>query len=291
MQQQRKQSNPVIAFTWMTAAAALTLLILGGCASSGLNSDSLTERLANRGITVLSANNPFLAPNLYLKKAEEGHPELEGFFERVGYPLAIEVEKEFMTPAVTSLYYPEHREIYWMEPTEDLWVIHGPYKMPPDVLARLKKEMRAGARAPEKITAGFDGAPEITSDLDAPAAPQRKQAEPLELQRQLQIEELVLAHSSAPAERTPRGDLIHYVTEPNETLLDIALWYTFEEENALRIERTNRIENPAKLEVGESIVVPEYLVKNGKVLTQEGLSALRGIRADAGGPAPPEPLF
>lgn len=61
-----------------------------------------------------------------------------------------------------------------------------------------------------------------------------------------------------PAELTPRGDLVHYVIAPNETIEQIAGWYTDNPANAEKLLRLNSLQ---KLEVGDVVVVPNYMVK------------------------------
>lgn len=78
------------------------------------------------------------------------------------------------------------------------------------------------------------------------------------------------------AEITPRGDLVHYVTLPGETLAIIAKWYTQDRENAGRIGRLNKLKDPTSLAVGDTIVIPSYLVKNKTRLTEDAIKKLEG---------------
>lgn len=82
--------------------------------------------------------------------------------------------------------------------------------------------------------------------------------------------------SKLPAEVSPRGDVVHYVTYPNESLELISEWYTFDRENTPRLARINRLSQPVRLSVGDTVVVPGYLVRNKFRLTEEALLALRG---------------
>lgn len=75
------------------------------------------------------------------------------------------------------------------------------------------------------------------------------------------------------AEITPRGDLVHYVSFPGETLGVIARWYTFDRDNALKLARINGLsERPVS--IGDSIVIPTYLLRNKGRLTEQALQAL-----------------
>ena len=60
------------------------------------------------------------------------------------------------------------------------------------------------------------------------------------------------------AELTPRGDLVHYVISPNETIDQIAGWYTDNPANGEKLLRLNSLQ---KLEIGDVIVIPNYMVK------------------------------
>lgn len=60
------------------------------------------------------------------------------------------------------------------------------------------------------------------------------------------------------AELTPRGDLVHYVISPNETIDQIAGWYTDNPANGEKLLRLNSLQ---KLEIGDVVVIPNYMVK------------------------------
>lgn len=64
---------------------------------------------------------------------------------------------------------------------------------------------------------------------------------------------------SENAELTPRGDLVHYVISPNETIEQIAGWYTDNPANADKLLRLNSLNK--KLEIGDVVVIPSYMVK------------------------------
>ena len=76
------------------------------------------------------------------------------------------------------------------------------------------------------------------------------------------------------AELSPRGDLVHYVTFPGETLSMIARWYTGDRTNAGRIARMNGLPNPDQLRIGDSVVVPKYLLATTKRLTATAVEEL-----------------
>jgi len=77
-----------------------------------------------------------------------------------------------------------------------------------------------------------------------------------------------------PGEITSHGDLVHHVTFPGETLSIIARWYTADRNNAGKIARINKIANPDQLSVGDTVIVPSYLLRNKNRLTQNGMNEL-----------------
>ena len=87
---------------------------------------------------------------------------------------------------------------------------------------------------------------------------------------------LVALAAKAPdvmAEISPKGDLVHYVTLPAETLEAITRWYTFDAANTARIRRINQL--PATgLAQGDQVVIPAYLIKNKKRLDEGSLRQL-----------------
>jgi hypothetical protein len=92
------------------------------------------------------------------------------------------------------------------------------------------------------------------------------------------INKLVSSEDLSPAEETPRGDIVHYVTSPQETLSIIALWYSGEKENNERLGRINRIKGES-LSPGDTLVIPRYMVKNKKILSS---ALVEKIAASAG---------
>ncbi|RIL09841.1 MAG: hypothetical protein DCC75_05645, partial [Proteobacteria bacterium] len=93
------------------------------------------------------------------------------------------------------------------------------------------------------------------------------------------IQELASKFSGQAAELSPKGDLVHYVTYPGETLSNIARWYTFERDNAARIARINDLKNPDQLSPGDTIVIPAYMLKNKVRLSEQALKELQTIAA------------
>ena len=108
-------------------AASLYCLLVPGCTfTQPTITDSLVDRLRNRGPVALSSNNPYLAANLLVSREMETSPELQGFVEHRGAPAALEVEKSLLGPLIAYFYYPENREEYVLEKIEGTWIIRGP---------------------------------------------------------------------------------------------------------------------------------------------------------------------
>lgn len=88
---------------------------------------------------------------------------------------------------------------------------------------------------------------------------------------------LITASTGRTAETSPRGDLVHYVTNQNETLPLIAEWYTDSPLNGPRIARMNGRRPNDTPAVGDSIIVPSYLVTNRNRLSDEAITALTEV--------------
>ena len=89
------------------------------------------------------------------------------------------------------------------------------------------------------------------------------------------IQQIIARGDKATGELTPKGDLVHYVTYPDEDLSIIARWYTYEAWNAGKIARVSGIAANKPLSPGDTLVIPAYLLKNKVRLTREGLDALK----------------
>lgn len=87
---------------------------------------------------------------------------------------------------------------------------------------------------------------------------------------------LIELHGSSPAEITPKGDLVHYVTFEGETLEIIARWYSGDVSNAERLGRMNRLSATQALVPGDTVIVPAYMVRNSYRLSEGGMRALGG---------------
>ena len=77
------------------------------------------------------------------------------------------------------------------------------------------------------------------------------------------------------AEITPRGDLVHYVTSDGENLDLITLWYTLDRTNAGRVARVNNLGEKTRLNIGDTVVIPAYLLRNKSRLGEAAMSELK----------------
>ncbi len=92
------------------------------------------------------------------------------------------------------------------------------------------------------------------------------------------LDTIIEQEGTAPAELTPKGDLVHYVTYPGETLQTISLWYTREAANKGRLARMNKIADGTQLELGDVVIVPSYLLKNPNRLTEGAIQKLSKMK-------------
>ncbi len=97
----------------------------------------------------------------------------------------------------------------------------------------------------------------------------------------LSLDKIINSTSTYTAELNYRGDLIHYVAYQGETLSLISRWYTKEVNNSEKIARINSVQNGDKLEIGDKIIIPAYLLKNKNKLTQDALKQMINIYGGA----------
>lgn len=275
----------------------LVFACLTGCGPllSG-GSDPLLRRLQDRGPVAVSATNPYLAANLFLEREQERSPELKGFLETRGYPQHIEIRSAFLAPTVIRLMYDGGAETYEMAEAGSTWAISGPLgdvsapKMekeaapvlpPRSSRAGLTESFQSPAQTPEaqppstKSAAARMNASENTPRSDrgtgatrlgsTSSAPSRSDAA---------VERLIASHAGTPAEVTPKGDLVHFVTDAREHLSMIARWYTLDRSNADRIRRMNQLGSD-RLEIGDTVIIPSYMVRNRLRLSSEAIAGLR----------------
>lgn len=89
------------------------------------------------------------------------------------------------------------------------------------------------------------------------------------------VRDILASEPSPKGEISPKGDLVHYVTQPDETLLLISRWYTYDSGNIGKIARVSGISAKQKLSPGDVIVIPSYMLRNKSRLSPKGLEALK----------------
>ncbi len=290
---------------------ALFLFLLTGCSLSSGGNSGILNSLRNRGAVPLSTQNPYIAGNLLLSTEMDKSPELRGFIQSRGAPRAIEVAKKFASPTLLRLYYTETQEYYVAEQSGKDWLIHGPKKIPDSgmkllfsiieltknaPLLKIPNEVTAPPNSIEKnapaITEEPDiRQPDIAMDIKDRTTSDNTTWQPATIKEPPHLNSLPQSETVSQdplipvvlrlkdtvtenAEISPKGDLVHYVTYPGESLTMISRWYTLEARNVGRIARINNIQNPSNLEIGDSIVIPGYLVKNKARLNESSLRTL-----------------
>lgn len=250
---------------------ALSLLLFAGCASNVVrNHHSLVNRISNRGPVALSNDNPFLAGNLLLNKEIEKSADLKGFITHRGQPNALEVTRTTFGPLLLQFYYTKEKEKFVLEElAEGTWMIKGPFPV--------------GASEPVILTKSSQiPIPEIkkTELVSSPAAPVQAMAslkiEKLQNEPEPQFIKRLTAKHSPLAEISPEGDIVHYVTSEDESLEMLARWYTLDKTNTARLARMNKLSESQALSIGDSIIIPSYLVKNKVRLDEIAKSAFAG---------------
>jgi hypothetical protein len=279
--------------------------------------NGLIYRLKNRGPVPLSSDNPFLAANLLIAKEMEKSPEVAGFVKHRGAPAALEVEKGIFSGLVLHFFYPENREQFTFEQVDNGWFIRGPetiekekftsvaqitrtlvgeprleynYMSPSQEKAlndknsnraieefETRRSASETAREPDSFNRALDSyqaaEPRAGGAFQSPSS--RRYQKPVSTREQLQ--ELVSRTAEANAEVTPKGDLVHYVTYQGETLSMIARWYTGDRANVGRLARMNRLPHPDHLEIGDTLIIPSYLIQNKKRLSEQAVKELEVI--------------
>lgn len=278
-------------FSFKFFLVGLCFTILLGCVQSPRLNHGLIGRLRDRGPVALSSDNPFLAANLLLTKEMERSPDLTGFIKHRGAPAALAVEHSSFSGLNLKLYYPENREYFNLEEIEDTWLINGPLPIPRNDMPEVARITRNQSQEPKLILPDSLQAPiEKTSDqgLDVKDGSAFSSFTSTTVKPQLhgspdsrrsdvsvELERMVTRTAKSPAELTPRGDLVHFVTYAGETLALLARWYTYDADNGAKIARINRLAKPDELKLGDQIVIPAYLLRNKQRLTEPGLKALQ----------------
>jgi hypothetical protein len=226
---------------------------------------------------------------MFLSTEIDASPELKGFIEHRGAPAALALENGIFSTTKIFLYYPENSELYLLEAGEDSsWLIHGPDPIPQEAANLLQgavgnsaalKGIQRPLPSASSFNPGTSGeSQQESSRFESFRSPSQKSATkepPHDDFESRQLAKIASQIDSSEGERTPKGDYVHYVTYEGETLSLLARWYTFDATNSARIARMNQLKNPDLLTLGDTIIIPSYLLKNNKRLNEAALEALR----------------
>ncbi|RMG40374.1 MAG: LysM domain-containing protein [Candidatus Dadabacteria bacterium] len=272
--------------------------ILWGCSPARLKEH---PSLINHGILPLSTNNPYVAANILLAREAEKSTYLFNFLKNRGAPTAIEIIQDSFGPTRMLFFYPAEKEVYraTLEQSKNFreWLISGPYQISRQdyrTLASYESSLYGEPlfiiwdkpyRFKYKSKQKFAGV--LEPDIPPPPKPRPKRktravkkhvstGQPVEAGvstssvtvdwSKLNTDQKAIFLSKGFAERTANGDLIHRVTREDETLAEIAEWYTKSKLNAAKIAAYNKLSPSAALTPGMQIKIPRTLLKRFKVM-------------------------
>ena len=231
-------------------------LLLVGCTASLPGTDPLVTRLKNRGIVPVSPDNPFLATNLLLTKSADASPEIKGFLEHRGRPSSLMVEKNSFGPMMLTLFYSDAGQYFSIEDGESVAIIRGPFP----ISDAQKNQLSALGETVNHFesTERMSGVIPPTATPTATPKTVKTEKPPFRSPPQIIGASPVITSSGEEAEITPRGDVVHYVTSSSENIDQIAGWYTDDMTNGEKLLRLNNLQT---LEIGDTVVIPSYMVK------------------------------
>lgn len=282
-----------MAFPVLRNSLSFFLLVFIGCTPLLGGGSAVTSSLKNRGPISIDPQNPYLAANQFLREQTESSKELAGFLNLKGYPSSLELKESAFSPLELIFYYATAEERYDLTKSDNSWLITGPFRekdatLPPPPLetAPVSSPLKKGTPVPVptfKSPSGFSS-PEPSHPSEAiptPTAVPPEPVKPVKVKSALETSRPEPALSAAAeeeeplAEISPRGDLVHYVTMQGETLSIIARWYTNDRSNAGKLGRLNRLKSSNDLAIGDTIVIPSYMIKNKVRLTEESLAKVQ----------------
>ena len=267
--------------------ALLVIVTLVSCSSTVFPKYSA---LVNQGILPLSTSNAYLGANLFISEEASRSRQLYNFLAARGGPTAIELTEEGGHPPHLLMFYPRDKEVFAAELT-DLeaqnglrfreWVIRGPYSIDRKDYRQLARLEGSFAGEPVFMISGREhrfrfqppDADEQIKTVLVPVLPtpkptpkpkkpkvivQKGEEKPkAEDFKPLNADQQAIRMAQGYVERAENGDAIHTVTSVNETLKEIAKWYTGNELNLIAIAATNQISQPdAPLIPGARIRIP-----------------------------------
>lgn len=253
----------------------VNLLLVGFAATLWLCSCSLQDRrtsdnlaamqaLKQRGLLLVSETDDFLAQNVLVADMAGNSKEVAKLIAARGYPKAVEVLDATPDGTRINFYFVEPIEVFEVLCTGSSAAIFGPLQLSQndkasvaEKLSLYNSEQVAQPTSEEQVSTDDNTKSDFSfvKSLIAEARADNPQAileQPLD----------------------DRGNLIHQVRYSSETLRALALWYTMERANTARIARINKLSESARLNPGDRITIPKYMLKNRLAISEQALSSL-----------------
>lgn len=262
----------------IVALSAIACLSLTSCSMSLKANQGVISRLKNRGPVAVSQDNPYLAANVLLTNEMQSSPELKGFLEKRGLPDALQVQHEPLSELRMELYYLSDRSFYSLEEGAGTWLIRGPESLSDERALAVQRVSTTRPRTvPTPTPPEPTGLPPLLTPAPASGAfrspvihtPLPTAAPSLREDDSQIVARLIRGHERSLAELSPRGDIVHYVTFPEETLVLLSRWYTFDAGNVGKLARINKMKMEGLLRLGDTVIIPSYLVRNKVRLTED----------------------
>lgn len=283
---------------------------IGGCALNVPSftiptlGDPLVSRLVDRGPVAVLPDNPYLAGTMLYNQEVAGSDRLKGFVDTQGTPAALAVERPFFGPLTLTLYYPDRSEYFTAEADGESWIIRGPGAIAPDVMqGQFSSPLKKNRRQP--VMPKMPTAEASTRESPAPqgdsvraslntsklsklendpiiAALERSrvksslpfQSPAPQIKAAPDLAQIRNAAKDSQAELTPKGDLVHYVGDAKESWSTLARWYTDNPKNAGALARINGKKISTRLEAGDELVIPSYLLVTSNRMSEEAAAQL-----------------
>ncbi len=263
---------------------AIVFALMSGCSfTDPADPISVVEsRLNGRGPVYVSPDNPFLAANQFLKSESERSFILAGLLKLRGNPQRLEYTHNLWENPRLVLYYDKSRDTLEATKVNDTWIVEQPGAAAVPTVAKSeamnatpsKGDVRNDRKVEPVNFNPVENPPNSTAKSSPVGFRSEQQAPPKGPALSAVVTVCRSLEALPSAERSPGGDLIHYIVDDRETVSLIAEWYTGETAPAEALLRLNKLSPKQPLTVGDQIVIPKYLVKNG---LQLGSRALRCV--------------
>lgn len=236
----------------------LLLVLLAACGP--------VTKTVPRGDVTPSRDSLFAPLDVTVSASLAKDPEIERFVAARGMPSHVDLEKASFSPPVVKLYYLQDRKVWEAYKEEKGWKLIGPSP----VSATILKELGGvPTRVEEEVLEAFGEQEKTQVEPQIIPEPPKKET----------VEQVVKRLGNEEAQLTPKGDVVHIVASTGERYEDVAQWYTYDKENAVKIARMNGGSKEERLQISDQVVVPKYLLKHTKRLPSEAIEALRKAEA------------